>query len=249
MKNLFLISCVLAVLFASGCHADQSKEFTLVKTTHDDLSPNRSFAVDENHSIQYSLFLPEDYVDYQVWPMIVFLHGAGERGTDLELLKKHGVPKIVARKSDFPFVVLSPLCPKGQWWDVDDLMQLIDMIVNTCDVDSSRVYLTGLSMGGFGTWEMACKYPEKFAAIAPISGGGEPIDAKANLKDMPIWAFHGARDIIISVNRSKEMVEAVKSVGGNPKFTIYPDASHDAWTATYDNPELYEWFLKHRNTR
>jgi predicted peptidase len=198
-------------------------------------------------SCKYLLFLPEGYGQKRRrWPLIMFLHGAGERGDDLDKVKKHGLPKIVENRRDFPFIVVSPQCPEGYTWDENELLvNLLDDILTRYSVNKNRVYLTGLSMGGFGTWSLAAAYPERFAAIAPICGGGSRLMTH-RLKDVPIWAFHGAKDNIVPLNESEEMVDAVKSQGGDARLTVYPDAAHDSWTATYDNQELYSWFLKHR---
>ncbi len=199
-------------------------------------------------SCKYLLYLPEGYGEKkQRWPMILFLHGAGERGDDLKKVKKHGPPKIVGKRTDFPFVVVSPQCPAGDWWTdkVEVLTNLLDDIVSRYDVDTDRIYLTGLSMGGYGTWALAVAYPDRFAAIAPICGGGKWFMAD-RLINVPIWAFHGAKDRVVPLKESEEMVKAIKVRGGEAKLTVYPDAGHDSWTATYDNQELYDWFLKHR---
>ncbi|HID54914.1 TPA: phospholipase [Candidatus Poribacteria bacterium] len=196
----------------------------------------------------YLLFLPDEYVrgTKRKWPLILFLHGAGERGDDLNLLKRHGIPKITEERPDFPFIAVSPQCPRYSWWtaEIESLKTLLDHIVESYPVDTDRVYLTGLSMGGFGTWRLAASYPERFAAIAPICGGGDPKWAP-RLKDIPAWVFHGAKDEIVPLSESERMVEALKACGGNVRFTVYPDAGHDSWTRTYENPELYEWFLQH----
>jgi predicted peptidase len=198
---------------------------------------------------KYLLYLPADYGKdaKKKWPMIMFLHGAGERGSNLAVVKKHGPPKMIAQGKGFDFIVVSPQCPNDLWWpeQTDTLINLLDEIEKKYSVDSDRVYLTGLSMGGFGTWTLATRYPQRFAAIAPICGGGEWYAAK-RLKNIPGWAFHGAKDKVVPVEKSKEMVEAVKKAGGDAKLTVYPDADHDSWTKTYNNPELYEWFLSHR---
>ena len=208
-------------------------------------------AADPNLHCQYLLFIPEDYGKKdELWPLILFLHGAGERGSDLELVKKHGIPKIVETQKDFPFIAVSPQCPEDRWWTQETgmLKALLDEIISQYNVDTRRIYLTGLSMGGYGTWAMASEYPEYFAAIVPICGGGEASMAK-NLKNIPVWAFHGAKDPTVPLRRSVEMVEAVKAAGGNAKLTVYPDALHDSWTQTYDNPELYYWLLTHRKAK
>jgi len=202
-------------------------------------------------SCNYLLFLPEDYGQKkQGWPLIMFLHGAGERGSDLNKVKVHGPPKIVENRKDFPFIVVSPQCPEDDWWTgkVEVLINLLDDIVARYKVDTERIYLTGLSMGGFGTWSLASEYPERFAAIAPICGGGNRIMA-LRLKDIPVWVFHGAKDKTVPLKESEEMVNAIRNRGGNAKFTIYPDAGHDSWTETYNNQKLYDWFLEHRKTK
>jgi len=199
-------------------------------------------------SINYLMFLPKDYgKSNRLWPMILFLHGAGERGDNLEAVKKHGPPKIVEQKPDFPFVVVSPQCPKDGWWPTDALIPLVDEILAKYRVDPDRVYLTGLSMGGFGTWRLAADNPGRFAAIVPICGGGDALSSSRRLRNMPVWAFHGAKDTTVPVKMSEDMVAGLKKAGNKDvKLTIYPDAGHDSWTATYDNPELYDWLLKHR---
>jgi len=195
--------------------------------------------------IDYLLFLPQGYRESkQRWPLMLFLHGAGESGTNLAKVKVHGPPKIVETKPDFPFILVSPQS-SGRGWNSDTLNALLDDIIRKYRVDKHRIYLTGLSMGGYGTWALAAEHPEKFAAIAPICGGGNPAEAK-KLASVPIWVFHGAKDPVVPVQRSREMVEAVKAAGGDVTYTEYPEAKHDCWTETYDNPELYRWLLAHR---
>jgi predicted peptidase len=199
---------------------------------------------------KYLLYLPDGYDQGQKkWPLMMFLHGAGERGDDLDLVRKHGPPKLVGQGKDLPFIIVSPQCPKEVWWPekVDTLKALLDDIESRYAVDTDRVYLTGLSMGGFGSWSLACKHPDRFAAVAPICGGGMWFLGN-RLKDVPVWAFHGAKDSVVPLRESQEMVDAVKRAGGDAKLTVYPDAGHDSWTATYDNPQLYEWFLGHRKS-
>ena len=197
-------------------------------------------------NVNYLLFLPEGYQDGgKDFPLIMFLHGAGERGKDLNKVKIHGPAKIVEKKKDFPFIVLSPQCPEGVWWDTEVLLNLLDDVVSRYRIDKSRIYLTGLSMGGFASWKLAAGYPSRFAAIAPVCGGGAPFTTRA-LKDIPTWVFHGAKDPVVPLRESEIMVEALKRFGGNVKLTVYPEAGHDSWTETYDNPELYDWFLKQK---
>jgi predicted peptidase len=200
---------------------------------------------------QYLLYLPTRYAESkQPWPLMLFLHGAGERGDDLEKVKIHGPPKLIAREGrEFPFVIVSPQCPEDGWWSsetqIETLDALLDHIVRRYRIDQNRIYVTGLSMGGFGTWSLATKYPHRFAAISPICGGGDPRDV-ARISHLPVWVFHGAKDNVVALDRSQEMVDALQKAGSDVKFKIYPEGGHDSWTKTYNNPELYEWFLKHK---
>lgn len=207
----------------------------------------------------YLLHLPNDYaVDAgRQWPLMLFLHGAGERGDDLSMVERHGPPKMAAAGDspsniDLPFILVSPQCPAGERWNATALVHLIDHIQASHRVDPRRIYVTGLSMGGYGTWDLITNYPEKFAAAAPICGGGDPIsillarrEKRENISALPIWNFHGAQDTVVPPKRSEVMVEAIARIGGNIRYTVYPDAGHDSWTATYDNADLYQWFLSH----
>lgn len=198
--------------------------------------------------LEYLLSLPADYgKSRKAWPLVLFLHGAGESGNDLNKVKVHGPPKLVDVNGPFPFILVSPQSP-GRGWNPDVLNALLDSVIKAYHVDKDRVYLTGLSMGGYGTWALAAAYPGKFAALAPICGGGNPAEA-GKLARLPIWVFHGAKDTTVPLKRSEEMVEALKAAGGSPKFTVYPDAGHDSWTATYDNPEFYTWLLAQKRIR
>lgn len=202
--------------------------------------------------LRYLLYLPKGYgsASGRKWPLILFLHGMGERGEDLLLVKKTGLAQSLDSR-DLDFVVVSPQCSADSFWPAEtvSLNALLDHVVDSCSVDENRVYLTGLSMGGFGTWHLAAEYPHRFAAIAPICGGGmfyyNLVEKIGALKDVPVWVFHGARDRTVQIAESADLVHALKEAGGNVKFTIYPDAEHDSWTQTYSNPELYEWFLSH----
>lgn len=175
----------------------------------------------------------------------MFLHGSGERGDDLNLVKVHGPLKVAEAQPDFPFIVVAPQCPKNQWWDPDVLSALLDEVEKKYAVDKDRIYLTGLSMGGFGTWDLAIREPQRFAAIAPVCGRSDPLQAP-RLGNLPVWVFHGAQDPVVNPKYSEEMVDALKDSGGDVKFTLYPDLGHDCWTVTYNNPDLYTWFLAHK---
>lgn len=192
----------------------------------------------------YLLYLPETYEDGGTWPLVLFLHGAGERGNDLEKVKIHGPPKQVAEGRTFPFILVSPQCDENVWWEPIKLAALLDQVVDTHRVDTDRIYVTGLSMGGYGTWALACYQPDRFAAIAPICGGGIEYRTR-NIPHLPVWVFHGAKDSVVTLDKSEAMVAALRKHGGDPKLTVYPDAGHDAWTETYNNPEFYRWLLSH----
>jgi len=206
-----------------------------------------------NRKLDYFLSLPMQYASEEAdWPLILFLHGAGERGDNLQLLRKHGIPRIVSEMADFPFITISPQCPENDWWlnRLQDLKFLLDTVVKQYRVDTSKMYLTGLSMGGFGTWHMAVEYPDLFAAIAPVCGGGLGIlgfpERVLEIKDLPIWAFHGRKDNIVSAEESRILIRTLKDAGGRPLLKIYPEAGHDSWTETYSDPELYEWFMSNQ---
>jgi predicted peptidase len=203
----------------------------------------------EKGQLNYLLFLPRDYSESQKYPLVFFLHGAGERGSDPEMLKVHGIPKIVEEKPDFGFIAVSPQCPLGKWWSQFDpqvFKGLLDTVVAGHSVDTDRIYLTGISMGGYGSWHFAIAYPDCFAAVVPICGGGDP-DKVCVLKDVPVWVFHGARDNVVLPRESIKMVDALKECGSTSvKFTLYSTADHDSWTRTYNSPRLYEWLLEHK---
>jgi predicted peptidase len=198
----------------------------------------------------YKIYYPASYkADSQKkWPLILFLHGAGERGSNLELVKRQGLPKLLQDKEDFPFVVAYPQCAASSYWKERDLNTWYeDVLQKAGNIDPARIYLTGISMGGYGTWHWAAESPEKFAAIIPVCGGGNTKDAE-RLVGLPIWAFHGAKDNIVPMSETVEMVKAVEDAGGKVKLTIYPDLYHDSWTATYDNPEIYSWMLNYKRS-
>jgi len=198
-----------------------------------------------NECIRYLIYMPANYSDKMNarYPMVIFLHGVKERGNIIDKVRFNGLPKLVEEGQSFPFIIISPLCPEGKWWEPDVLYLLITDIFEKYNVDKKRVYLTGLSMGGFGTWILAYAYPELFAAIVPVCGGAYPYMAE-KIKDIPAWVFHGAKDYFVPLIRSQEMVDALKKAGGNVKFTVYPEAGHDSWTETYKSPELYKWLLE-----
>lgn len=232
--------------------------FTVMKAKAQTSSPISSATLDwkisRSGELKYVLYLPPDYQSSgsQRWPLMLFLHGAGERGTDVQRAIIHGPMSLVKQGTNFPFIIVAPQCPPGQIWENEPLLQLLDSIGQQYAVDPKRVYLTGLSMGGYGTWKLGLQHPERFAALVPICGGGNMIDVVLGPRDqpdefkrLPIWAFHGAKDEVVPLTESERMVKQLQKLGvKNVKLTIYPEANHNSWTETYNNPELYEWLLK-----
>lgn len=197
-------------------------------------------------TMNYLLWLPSDYKTdkNKTYPLLIFLHGSGERGDSLELVKKNGPPSFIENRPDFPFLTVSPQCPVGKRWDPEELQLMLEKLKHKYRIDPSRIYLTGLSMGGFGTWAWACSYPNQFAAIAPVCGGGD-IQFARELTTTPVWAFHGDADPVVPVKRTIEMVDAVNAKGGSARMTIYPGVGHDSWVNAYNDQELYKWLLEH----
>ncbi len=253
MRSVFYTALVMTAL--STCPGPAGEAAFKPNTP---MQTPKEFKLQKMQALQanYLLFLPKGYDGGKTerWPLILFLHGAGERGTDIWKVAVHGPPKYVATHPDLPFIVVSPQCPDGQIWSKEILLALLDEVTKKYAVDQQRIYLTGLSMGGYGTWELGLAYPEKFAAIAPICGGGELItlllssgEKAGALKTLGVWAFHGAKDPVVPLRESERMVDFVKKAGvSDVRLTVYPEAQHDAWTDTYNNPELYDWFLKHK---
>ena len=182
------------------------------------------------------------------WPLMLFLHGAGERGSDVEKVRTHGPVKEVRRGHKLPFIIVAPQCVENELWDVPSLIALLDHVEHHYRVDKDREYLTGLSMGGFGTWELAAAQPGRFAAIAPVCGGGNWIKAWM-LTKTPVWAVHGDADPVVPVDETRRMVDRLKALG-NPevKLTIVPGGGHDVWTDFYASDDIYNWFLQHKRS-
>jgi predicted peptidase len=253
MQNLIGMSVVAVALAAiTCCAAEPSAEPSLkqvqsVREFH--------FSKLQTAKLKYLLFTPKGYDTNSTkrWPLMLFLHGAGERGSDIWKVTVHCPPKNVAQNPDFPFILVSPQCPEGEIWSSESLLGLLEKVMQEQQADPERVYLTGLSMGGYGTWDLGLQHPEKFAAIVPICGGGELItlllaqgEKKQALQSLGVWAFHGAKDPSVPVDESQRMIDLLKKIGvKDARLTLYPEAGHDSWTETYKNPELYEWLLSH----
>lgn len=265
MKRLIPFLSLFMALVLSGCATTDSKKTADANPEAGDKAreePKGTFSAYQFRTtrpavtkLNYLLHLPEGYdadADKR-WPVILFLHGAGERGGELEKVFVHGPPKLARKDPKFPFIVIAPQTPAGGRWHASQLIALLNNVTSDHAADPKRVYLTGLSMGGYGSWELGAAHPERFAAVAPVCGGGTTIDIRLArrvenhpLKSLPVWAFHGAKDSVVPLSESERMIEAFRKIGNdNVKLTVYPEANHDSWTATYDNPKLYEWFLSH----
>jgi len=196
----------------------------------------------------YLLYLPPGYGTdtAKLWPLLVYLHGAGERGHDLERLKLHGLPSMIASGRNFPFIVISPQTDTVFRWEPDELYHFVIDMSKKFRVDRNQVWLSGISMGGFGVWSFAISHPELFAAIVPISGGGDSSKAW-RLKYMPVWCFHRQSDATVPLSGDLRMMVALKKYNPNNRFTIYPGnyhgSDHDAWTEAYNTDSLYTWLL------
>jgi predicted peptidase len=227
----------------------------------------REFAGEGGKVLKYRLLKPLGYNANKLYPLVIFLHGAGERGDDNTAQLKHGMADFckVARREQNPAYVLAPQCPEGQKWaDIDWsgdsvkmpeapsesmslLFALVDSMLADAAVDKNRIYITGLSMGGYGTWDAIARRPDFFAAALPICGGGDPATAE-KLKRVPINCFHGDKDTAVKVERSRDMIAALKEAGGAPLYTEYAGVGHDSWTQTYANNEVHQWLFGQRRT-
>jgi predicted peptidase len=199
---------------------------------------------------KYIIFVPHSYKGEKSYPLILFLHGAGETGKDGERQAKVGLgPAIKKKEKTFRFFAVFPQSQKRTWKadsaDGERALAILKEVQKEYKIDDKRIYLTGLSMGGFGTWSMAAKHPDMWAAIAPICGGGN-VKTAAKIKDIPCWCFHGDADKAVKADLSRKMIAALKDAGGNPRYTEYPGVGHNSWDRAYGTAELYEWFLKHK---
>jgi predicted peptidase len=202
--------------------------------------------------LRYLLYRPHGDPPPEGWPLVLFLHGSGERGAELSSLQRHGLPRLVEEGRDFPFLILSPQCPeRARWYGLlTALEDVLDEVIAAEKVDVERVHLTGLSMGGYGCWHLGARSPDRFAAVVPICGGGLPSRGfpgrVRRLRELAVWAFHGELDEIVCPEETVRLVEELRACGGRVKLTLYPGVGHDSWTATYANPELYRWLLEQR---
>ena len=236
-SNLILLLFIVSFI---TCYSQSNQIPTPGTQTHQ--------KIEKDLELNYLLYVPEDYDPNKEggYPTILFLHGAGHRGDNLDIITEWGPPKI-ASEEGLPFIVISPQCPKGDWWTsmIYPLKQLLDASIKNYNIDTSRIYLTGLSMGGYGTFALSQVYPEYFAAVAPVCGGGTP--SMVNFKDQPpTWVFHGDQDKIVPISSSQIMVDALETIGTEVKFTIYEDDDHYIFKKVYYKSGLFDWFLEHQ---
>lgn len=216
----------------------------------------------------FRVFTPKGWSAKKKWPVMLFLHGAGERGDDNLAQTRVGIgPAILRQRDSLPFVVVLPQCPRNRWWTEPDMqaqaLKALDQTVNEFSGDPKRTYLTGLSMGGYGSWLLAANNPSMFAAVAVVCGGVRPppginvpragsglaaaadpyAAVAAKVGKTPVWVFHGGADPVVPVSESRKMVEAIKTAGGRVRYNEYEGVGHNSWDKAYAEPELFPWFL------
>ncbi|HKB03670.1 MAG TPA: prolyl oligopeptidase family serine peptidase [Gemmataceae bacterium] len=254
MLKLLLLGAVIAIaLFAFTRTAAAKDESPLQKHVY------RSR---DGKELPYRLLTPSTQRSDKKYPLVIFLHGAGERGTDNEKQLVHGVPQFATNENqeNYPCFLIAPQCPDGQKWvDVDWssdshqqpkepadsgrlVLELIEASIKKLPVDPKRIYITGLSMGGYGVWDLLARRPDLFAAAAAVCGGADEATA-AKIKHIPVWAFHGAKDTAVKPARSRNMIAALEKAGGKPKYTEYADVGHNSWDRAYKDPEFYQWLF------
>lgn len=217
---------------------------------------NRVFVDAGGTEAKYVLFKPKGAAqpkDGEKFPLILFLHGSGETGTDGLIQATVGLGPVVKKQAEtFPAFVIFAQSHKRTWNansnDANRALKMVDNLCKTAPIDTDRIYLTGLSMGGYGTWSLAAAEPGRWAAIVPICGGGNP-KLVEKFKDIPCWCFHGDKDEGVKVTRSREMIDALKAAGANPKYTEYPGVGHNSWDKAYGTPELYTWLFEQKRTQ
>lgn len=198
------------------------------------------------HGIRCVIKTPKHFDCKEKYPILLFLHGAGTRGSNIETLYTNAFFQFTELHREFPFVTIAPLCEENTWFDLWERLKLfVKNVIALPYADPDRIYVIGASMGGYATWQLAMSMPECFAAIVPICGGGMYWNA-GRLRSVPVWAFHGAKDKTVLPEESIKMVEAAKRGGGEAKLTLYPENAHDAWSDTYRNPEVFAWLLEQK---
>lgn len=225
-----------------------------------------TFTANGSTEVIYRFAAPEKTEEGKQYPLVLFFHGAGERGTDNKAQLKHGVNDILKGAADLgeSVYLIAPQCPPERWWAeatpdriyianagrnrlMHAVLALVEETAQKHPIDRNRVYITGISMGGFGTWWMLAESPETWAAAIPICGGGSPKAAR-NFKDVPIRIFHGAADDVVPPRASEIMADTLKEIGGKAELTLYPGVGHNSWTQTYKDLEIIKWLFAQRKT-
>lgn len=224
----------------------------------------KQFVSDAGDTLNYRIHVPEAPDSTGSFPVVLFLHGAGERGSDNKAQLTWGVWRFVedSVQQEHPHIVIAPQAPEEQYWGKLDwresiemtpkpakplelALQLLESLQEDYEIDSNRLYITGLSMGGFGTWDAISRHPDLFAAAAPVCGGGDTRQAH-KLANLPIWNFHGALDDVVPPRLSRDMIAAIRYAGGKPGYSEYPDVGHFSWIPAYNEPTLVDWLFSHR---
>lgn len=216
--------------------------FSLNSFSQSDVNGKLRTEIVEKHELGYVLHIPENTKEKK--PLIIFLHGSGEKGTDIEKVKAHGPFKYL-KTHELDSYILAPQCPENEYWNEEVLYRLILKIQKENNIDSSRIYLTGLSMGAWGAWNLAFAHPETFAALVPIAGFVDriPMIEDCKIKDIPIRIFHGLLDDVVNVDYSITIYKKLKSCNANVQLTLFNDAGHDSWSKVYDSQEIYDWMF------
>ncbi len=254
LRKLTLIG--ITTLMTAAAYAGPAKPATQRASRNNGLPADfvaGSITSSEGHTQPYAVFVPENYDPKVKWPLVMFLHGSGESGADGVRQTRVGLgPFLAAYRKKCPFIAVFPQSPNAQTWfrgiQAKIMFEILDKVQRDYNVDPDRIYLTGISMGGFGTWEMAMMRPDIFAALIPICGGG-PVEFVDPLKRMPIWCFHGARDDRVPVKLSRALIDRLKKIGGEPKYTEFPNESHMCWDTAYATQGLFPWMLKQRRAQ
>lgn len=202
-----------------------------------------------SNALRYLLYTPEriEAEADAAFPLVVFLHGGGQSGADLEQVTLHGIPQRIRKGASFPFMVLAPQNPGvSKFWDDYAVMALVDEVCAQYRVDPKRIYLTGMSRGGDGAWRLAMNNPDRFAALSVVCGATAPSVYVEWIREIPVWVFHGAADPVVPLSVPETMVAALRAVGADVRFTVYPDVGHEAWAEAYTDPEHYRWMMSQR---
>ncbi|VTS01161.1 Putative peptidase OS=Singulisphaera acidiphila (strain ATCC BAA-1392 / DSM 18658 / VKM B-2454 / MOB10) GN=Sinac_7486 PE=4 SV=1: Abhydrolase_5 [Gemmata massiliana] len=239
MRSLFLSAVVLLALVAvRPVRADEKPKTGFI---------DKTFKNADGSTSPYVVFVPKNYDGTKEYPTILFLHGSGETKGGKKMPVEVGLGEAIKkREATFPFIVVIPQSEKRTWSATSDdgkrALAILDAVQKEYKTDPKQQILSGLSMGGYGTWSIATAHPDRWAAIVPVCGGGNPKEAD-KIKSIPCWCFHGDADTAVKVERSREMIDALKKAGAEPKYTEYPKVGHNSWDMAYGTDELYKWLL------